>query len=180
MKQTISISTETIIRTILIFLVLGFLFLIKNVLALFFVAIIMSAAFDPFIDYLQKKKFPRALSIIGVYIIFLSLIGGSFYLLAGPIVDQIRDMSRDFPQYYQNINQGLDSIGRIDLEDNNTVNNGLSFITNNLSKALKVCGSNISSFPKIHENSPLALSTTLNIFLPTPMLVLFIKYLIGK
>ena len=135
MKQTISISTETIIRTILIFLVLGFFFLIKNVLALFFVAIIMSAAFDPFIDYLQKKKFPRALSIIGVYIIFLSLIGGAFYLLAGPIVDQIRDMSRDFPQYYQTINQGLESFGRIDLEGNQTVNNGLAFVTSSLSKA---------------------------------------------
>jgi len=135
MKQTISISTETIIRTILIFLVLGFFFLIKNVLALFFVAIIMSAAFDPFIDYLQKKKFPRALSIMGVYIIFLSLIGASFYLLAGPIVDQIKDMSRDFPQYYQTINQGLESFGRIDLEGNQTVNNGLAFVTSSLSKA---------------------------------------------
>ena len=89
MKQTISISTGTMIRAIFILLILGFLFLIKNVLALFFVAIIMSAAFDPFIDYLQKKKLPRALSIIGVYVIFLTLVGGSFYLLSGPIVDQI-------------------------------------------------------------------------------------------
>jgi len=135
MSKTISISTGTIIKTILILLILGFLFLIKNVLALFFVAIVMSSAFDPFIDYLQKKKIPRALSIMGVYVVFLTLVGGTFYLLSGPIVEQIRDMSRDFPQYYQNINQGLDSIGRIDLEDNNTVNNGLSFITNNLSKA---------------------------------------------
>ena len=135
MKQTISISTETIIRTILIFLVLGFFFLIKNVLALFFVAIIMSAAFDPFIDYLQKKKIPRALSIIGVYVIFLTLVGGSFYLLSGPIADQIRDMSRDFPQYYQKINQGLDSMGKIDITDNQTVNNSLAFVTSSLSKA---------------------------------------------
>ena len=135
MIKTISISTGTIIRVICIFLVLGFLFLIKNVLALFFVAIVMSSAFDPFIDYLQKKKFPRALSIIGVYIIFLTLVGGAFYLLSGPIVDQIRDMSRDFPQHYQKINQGLANIGRMDLNDNQTMTNGLSFITTNLSKA---------------------------------------------
>ena len=135
MIKTISISTGTIIRVICIFLVLGFLFLIKNVLALFFVAIIMSAAFDPFIDYLQKKKIPRALSIIGVYVIFLTLVGGSFYLLSGPIADQIRDMSRDFPQYYQKINQGLDSMGKIDITDNQTVNNSLAFVTSSLSKA---------------------------------------------
>ena len=37
-KQNISISTDTIVRTILILMFVGFLFLIKDVLALFFVA----------------------------------------------------------------------------------------------------------------------------------------------
>ncbi len=136
MSKTISISTGTMIRALFILALLGFFFLIKNVLALFFVAIVMSAAFDPFIDYLQKKKLPRSLSIIGVYIVFLSFIAGAFYMLSGPIVDQIRDMSRDFPQYYQKINQGLDSIGKVDIAGNGShINNGLSFITTNLSKA---------------------------------------------
>ena len=58
-------------------------------MALFFIALILSAAFDPLVDWLQAKKIPRALSILGVYIIFIALIAGVIYSLAGPVKDQI-------------------------------------------------------------------------------------------
>jgi len=78
-SRSVSISTDTIVRVILILLVLGFLYLIKDVLALFFVAIILSSAFDPLIDWLQLRKIPRALSIVGVYVVFLAIIGGAIF-----------------------------------------------------------------------------------------------------
>ena len=106
-KQFISITTGTILRVILILLVLGFLFLIKEVLALLFVAIILSAAFDPLIDWLQRFKIPRALSIIGVYIVVLSFVGWSIYLLSGPLTEQVVDMTSAFPEFYNQINQNL-------------------------------------------------------------------------
>ncbi|MFA6307774.1 MAG: AI-2E family transporter [Patescibacteria group bacterium] len=112
-NQSISITTETILRIITILLFLGFMFLIKDVLALLFVAVILAAAFDPLVDWLHRFKMPRAISIIGVYIISLSLVAWSIYLLSGPLATQIVDMSRAFPDFYNKINQNLG--GTIDL-----------------------------------------------------------------
>ena len=136
--NNVSISTGTIIRLIVILLVLGFLFLIKDVLALLFVAIILSAAFDPMVDWLQARKFPRALSILGVYVLFLSLVAGTIFLISGPVVEQIKEISRDAntAQFYQKIEEGFNSLKQLSFAaEEGQQATGLAFITNGLSKA---------------------------------------------
>ncbi|MBT4850055.1 AI-2E family transporter [Candidatus Parcubacteria bacterium] len=135
-SRSVSISTDTIVRVILILLVLGFLYLIKDVLALFFVAIILSSAFDPLIDWLQLRKIPRALSIVGVYVVFLAIIGGAIFLLIDPIGDQVKDMSRAFPEYYVKITEGMQRLQSIDTSAvPETVSTNIGDITKGLSQA---------------------------------------------
>lgn len=154
-KQTISISTDTILRTIIILLAIGFLFLIKDVLALLFVAIILSSAFDPLIDWLQKFKIPRALSIILVYLIVLSVVGWSVYLLTGPIVLQVREISNAFPDFYKKLDSGLGSVLSIEHPLNydniktsfGSISQGISQATSSIFKTLtSVFGGLISFF----------------------------------
>ncbi|MFA5126741.1 MAG: AI-2E family transporter [Patescibacteria group bacterium] len=102
-----SISNGTIGRIVLWILILAFIFIIRDVLALFFVAIILAAAFDPWIDWLDNKKIPRSLSIICVYVLFIFIVGGVIYLLTGPIIEQIKDIARAFPSFYYSINHVL-------------------------------------------------------------------------
>lgn len=132
-----SISTETILRIVVILLALGFIYWIRDVLALFFVAIILSSAFDPLIDWLQARKIPRGISIIGVYILFFAVLGGAIYLLIDPIATQIRELSRAFPDLYYKVNHGLQSLGAgIDKESAlSSVNTGLADITRSLTQA---------------------------------------------
>lgn len=135
--KNISISTGSIMKVIIILLVLGFVYLIKDVLVLLFVAIILSAAFDPMVDWLQTRKIPRALSILGVYIIFISLVGGVIYGLAGPVKQQILDIARDgnTSQFYYKIDEGLRNLSSIGTSDHQPTSSGLSVLINNLSKA---------------------------------------------
>ena len=135
-RNSISISTDTIVRTIVILLFIGFLYLIKDVLALFFVAIILSAAFDPLIDWLEERKIPRALSIIGVYVVFLFIVGGAIYLLTGPIIDQIKDLARVFPDFYAKINEGIYNLKSLDASmATETVSTSIADITKSLGQA---------------------------------------------
>ncbi len=137
-KMQVSISIGTILKTIVLLLVLGFLWLIKDVLALLFVAIILSAAFDPLVDYLHQKKIPRALSILGIYIIFLGLVAGAIILLAGPVVQQVKNIAydSDTAHFYQKIQEGLQNLNQIGVKNGtNQSSQGLSMITNSLSKA---------------------------------------------
>ena len=134
--KSISISTDAIVRIIVILLLIGFLYLIKDVLALLFIAVILSSAFGPFIDWLQEKKIPRGVGIIGVYLIFFFVVGGAIYLLIDPITLQIKDLARAFPDFYDKISSGLQYLQKVDSQEAaKTLSTSLSDLTKSLSQA---------------------------------------------
>lgn len=100
-STTLNISTLTIIKVLAIILVLGFLYLIRDILILLFVAVIFAAAISPWIDTLQRKKIPRALGLIFVYLILFGVLALAVGLLIPPITIQINRLANNFPVYYQ-------------------------------------------------------------------------------
>jgi predicted PurR-regulated permease PerM len=75
------------------------LYLIRTVLALFLVAILLAVALGPAVDFLERRRIPRGLGIILVYLsIFLAIFGVGL-LVVPPIVDEIDDFTRDVPGY---------------------------------------------------------------------------------
>ncbi|MEK7183150.1 MAG: AI-2E family transporter [Patescibacteria group bacterium] len=96
LPQTITISTGTIIRSILILLVLGFLYLIRDVLAMFLAALFLAALIDPFADYLERMKIPRGLAALIVYIIGLLLVTGALILILPPVLAELTNFSSFF------------------------------------------------------------------------------------
>lgn len=134
-NRSVSISTDTIFRVILILLLVVFLYVVKDILALLFIAIVLSAAFDPLVDNLQKIKFPRALSIILVYIVLFTVVGGAIFLLTGPIIEQITDMSKAFPEFYVRINESLQNWGGLNsFNAGEALSGSISDITTGLSR----------------------------------------------
>jgi len=102
-NTTISISTATIIKIILILIVLVFLYLIREVLALIFVALVLASAFDPWVDWFHQRRIPRGLGILVIYIILFSIISASVFLLITPISNEVKDIALNFPHYYQKV-----------------------------------------------------------------------------
>lgn len=109
-NRKIEISTSIVFKTILILLGLWFVFLVRDVLVLLIISVIIVAAIEPAIDYLQKKKIPRSLGVLAIYILLFALIGGGLSLLAPPMASQFQDFSQNYPQYSQKFR---DSIGPI-------------------------------------------------------------------
>jgi predicted PurR-regulated permease PerM len=108
--KKIEISTGIIFRTILILLCLWFIYLVRDVLILLIISVIIVAAIEPAVDYLQKKKIPRSLSVLMIYILLFTLIGGGFSLLIPPIISQFQDFSQNYPQYSQKFRDSIDPI----------------------------------------------------------------------
>ncbi len=143
-NQSMSISTETIVRVILILLLVGFIYLIKNVLILFFIAMIITAAFDPLVDKLHRFKIPRALSIVAVYLIFFALIGTCLFLLYGPIVEQIKDMAKAFPDFYNHVISSWRNISGLDkIATPQAISNTIGSSIEGITKGLTVATSSI-------------------------------------
>jgi len=97
MNRTIEISSGTILRAIFILLLLWFLYLVRDIVLLVFLAIIIVSAIDPIVDWFQKRKIPRSLTVIVVYILFIAILGTAVGLLIPPLTSEIRGLGENFP-----------------------------------------------------------------------------------
>lgn len=99
----INITSATIIKIIVIFISLYFIYLISDVLILFFVALVFSSGLDPWVDWLKKRKLPRSISVLLLYLIVFSILTLVLYSLIPPIIKEVNDMSNNFPRYLESI-----------------------------------------------------------------------------
>ncbi|OGY92482.1 MAG: hypothetical protein A3B31_01205 [Candidatus Komeilibacteria bacterium RIFCSPLOWO2_01_FULL_53_11] len=102
-----SITTASVVRVILVLGAVWFVWLIRDLVAILFVALILASAFDPTVDYMQKYRFPRALAILIIYVIFFSAATAIIVGIARPIASEIATIARAVPQYYQEINRNI-------------------------------------------------------------------------
>lgn len=100
-KIKFEVSTWSIIKFILIILLIGFIFYIKEVLLILFSAFVISSAINPLADKLQKRKIPRFLSVLLVYFILGGIIVGIGILILPAIKEQIQLLAINLPNYYQ-------------------------------------------------------------------------------
>ena len=99
----INISTQTFLKLIIVVFIIGFLYLVKEVLALIFISLILASAFDPWVDWFQRHKLPRGLAIIVIYVIIISAIATVIVLIVPPITKEVSQVANNFPLYYDKI-----------------------------------------------------------------------------
>lgn len=99
-RQLIEISTSTILRVIIIIGALVFLYVIRDVLVILFLALIIVSAINPVVTWLQNKKLPRIFGVLLVYIVGLLILSTIIYLVVPPLAQQIRDLSKTFPESF--------------------------------------------------------------------------------
>lgn len=107
-SQTINISIISILKILALLLALMFLYMIRDVLAILFVAVIFGAAIDPWVDWFQSKKIPRFASILGIYVLFFGILALVVVLLVPGMATEFAGLTRDFPSYYQKIIGGVE------------------------------------------------------------------------
>ncbi len=103
---TIEISHKTIIFTTFFLLFLWFLFKIRYILILLFIALIFMSALSPIVDKLQKLKIPRGLAIILIYIVIWAGISYGLVSLVPPLVEQTAKFITRLPQDVTSLTQG--------------------------------------------------------------------------
>ena len=111
-KTTIDISTGIVFRTILILIGLWFLYFIRDIIVLVFIAILIVSAMDPIVSWLQKRKIRRSIGVILVYLAVLLVLGLSVSFVIPPLVDQFLDFAERLPDYFvqfENTFQGVNS-----------------------------------------------------------------------
>lgn len=97
-----SIAKATLV---VIFLYVGmqFIYSIREILVLFFVGLLLSAALDPTIDYLEKKKIPRGFGIMFIYLVAFFVVGFFISQLVPLVAEQTLELAKHIGDLVKNI-----------------------------------------------------------------------------
>lgn len=95
-STTISISTETILKTIGILLAITLAWLIRDILLLLFSAMLLAGVMYPFATWASRHHIHKGLAVGLVYLVLLALIGLAIGFLIPALVDQARQASGTF------------------------------------------------------------------------------------
>mgnify|MGYP005852983861 CR=1 FL=1 len=95
-RTKIEISNATIIKIILAVFAIWFLYAIRDIVVLFFIVLVVVAAFGPIMDRLAKYM-PRALAVIIFSLVFIGSLVGIGYLIIPPVVHQLQLLAINLP-----------------------------------------------------------------------------------
>ncbi len=143
MNRTIEISSSTILRTIFILLLLWFLFLIRDILILVFLALIIVSAIDPIVDWCQKKRVPRSLAVLVIYILAISIVGTAISFLVAPIASEIRGLGENFPNLVEKFSGYFRGVQ--DYATSHNFQQQISNFSGNITDSFSQVGTNIFS-----------------------------------
>ncbi len=101
----ITISTKTLFKLLGFILLLGVLYIIRDILLLIFIALIFAALIDPFAHWLQKKRIPRGLAVVVIYIVIFGLLALVATLLSPVIIHDVPQFFANLTKFWQDIQE---------------------------------------------------------------------------
>ncbi|OGY42251.1 MAG: hypothetical protein A2Y82_00525 [Candidatus Buchananbacteria bacterium RBG_13_36_9] len=102
-KISFEFTTNSIIKVIIIGLLVGIIYLIREVVAILFFALILVSILEPMVNWLRQKKIPKFFAVLLLYLVLIITLILILILLIPPILEQIDQFTLNFPQYYNKI-----------------------------------------------------------------------------
>lgn len=112
--MSLDISINTIFKILAVLIGLWFIFVVRDVIAIMFTSIIVAAALSPTIDLMAKRRIPRAITILLVYLLLIAFLGALVYFILPPAITQLRQLAEQLPNYFsyfQNLVSNLRDFG---------------------------------------------------------------------
>jgi predicted PurR-regulated permease PerM len=107
-KQTLDIEASSVFKVIFIILCFVFLYLVRNVIIILFLAIIIASAVGPFVNKLEEKKIPRLLSVLVLYLAFFGLVVFVLSLIVPYLTTELGQLTQALPKFISNLSGALD------------------------------------------------------------------------
>lgn len=106
-------STRVILKVVFVVLVLAFLWVIRDIIVLFLLAVVLASAMEPLADYLHIRKIPRGVSVIAVYLVVLGLAALVISSIIPPVVDQFKLLAANLPEYVEEFQERYPSFSTL-------------------------------------------------------------------
>lgn len=96
---SITISTLTFLKVIVIIGILAFFYYVRDILAILFVSLLLASALSPWVYSMERRRIPRAAGILLIYISIIAVVTLAIVLLIPPLVEQFNELAQTFPSY---------------------------------------------------------------------------------
>jgi predicted PurR-regulated permease PerM len=91
------------LTTVLFLMACYFIFLVRDILILVFIAFIIVATLSPLVEFLEGKKIPKIISVFVSYLIFIGIILSIVLPVIPFFTSQIQLLFKSFPQYIDQV-----------------------------------------------------------------------------
>ncbi len=142
-------SLSAILKVVAVILAVIFLYFVRHLVIVFIVALILATLINPLADIFARRRIPRALAVLLIYIILIGLLAFVFILLIPPLIDESGQLIKNLSNYLK------DFVGKISyLRDTEWAKNllgngadaGVSALQANVPKALSGIFETVSGF----------------------------------
>ncbi len=91
-----NISSASILKIAGTALVLFLLWVIRDIVLLLLISVIIASGLEPFVDFLDKRKVPRAVSVLSVYILAIGIAVLMGYLIFPPLLREFKQINSHY------------------------------------------------------------------------------------
>lgn len=102
-KQGISIASGTIIKILVIGAAAYALWQLSTLVLLLLSAIVIASAVEPGVSFFTKRKFPRALGVVSVYVMVFAAFAALIWFFVPPMLDEAIALLAVAPQYLSQV-----------------------------------------------------------------------------
>jgi predicted PurR-regulated permease PerM len=160
-KIQVEINTKSILTIIGVALLAYFVYMIRDIIAMVFIAFIFSSAVSPIVNFLSSRKISKPLAVAIVYILTFIVLSLILSLIAVPLTREfiklfnnlpnlLEDLAEQINNVYKNLGLGSEIIKVSNLE--NSVSNWTETFSQNLGEIVSAGASGISGIINVFSN----------------------------
>ncbi|MBU1179682.1 AI-2E family transporter [Patescibacteria group bacterium] len=147
-KVMFDVSLGAILKVVAVILALFFLYLVRDIVVIFIVALILATLISPLSDWFAKKRIPRALAVLLIYIVLIGVLSMVLTLLIPPLVEQSGQLIQKLSVYWDDMVSRVSALKDLAVTQGwvGDAQDGLKSLQAGLPKALSGIFSTLSGF----------------------------------
>lgn len=107
---SISITTGTIIAAVVVLAGTWFIWELRELILVLVTAVVIASAIEPAVVFLRRKRFPRVLAVLMIYVLIFATFFGIFYFFVPSVLSELTTFIASLPVYLE----ALDRISAFD------------------------------------------------------------------
>jgi predicted PurR-regulated permease PerM len=110
---SINITAGAILKGILLVLLVWFLFVIKDLILVILTSIVLASAVEPGTRWFEKRKIPRAMGVLIIYVLTILLFAAIFYFFIPTLIIDVNNLFNSLPDYIESFTSRAGQLGSL-------------------------------------------------------------------